>query len=365
MSNVNVSIERVNALEPHPNADRLEIARILGTQTIVPKGQYRPGQKVVFFPPDILLPGAASEALGVQKYLKSAMFDGLRIPCRVAACRLRGVPSYGFIAPIQSDVYAKLPEGSDVSEKYGAKKYEPPVRAFRGNSGVAWGGLAPEPPEFHRYTDIQHYWKYAAALEPGTLVRVTEKLHGTNSRVGVIKVDGEWQFMAGSHKTARKQFDPEGKLSLYWRPLELEGVLALLNALCDERSNVILFGELYGPGIQDLDYGVPAGEVGYRVFDISLDGHYLRWPLVSGLCNCCNVPTVPLLYEGPFLPDQLQDYTNGPATYPGANKFKGREGCVITPFVEQYSSILGGRLILKSVSADYLDRKGAKDEGEV
>jgi len=41
--------------------------------------------------------------------------------------------------------------------------------------------------------------------------------------------------------------------------------------------------------------------------------------------------------------------------------FKGREGCVITPQVEQFYAPTGGRLILKSVSADYLDRKGAQD----
>ena len=41
--------------------------------------------------------------------------------------------------------------------------------------------------------------------------------------------------------------------------------------------------------------------------------------------------------------------------------FKGREGCVITPLVEQFYAPTGGRLILKSVSADYLDRKGAQD----
>ena len=39
------------------------------------------------------------------------------------------------------------------------------------------------------------------------------------------------------------------------------------------------------------------------------------------------------------------------------------EGIVITPLTEQCCHI--GRLILRNVSADYLDRKGAKDEGEM
>jgi hypothetical protein len=41
-------------------------------------------------------------------------------------------------------------------------------------------------------------------------------------------------------------------------------------------------------------------------------------------------------------------------------KFKGREGIVITPVKEQYS-LRHGRLIFKSISADYLARKNPTD----
>lgn len=36
---------------------------------------------------------------------------------------------------------------------------------------------------------------------------------------------------------------------------------------------------------------------------------------------------------------------------------------VVTPLKESFSPVLGGRMIVKSVSADYLDRRGAKDNG--
>jgi hypothetical protein len=46
-----------------------------------------------------------------------------------------------------------------------------------------------------------------------------------------------------------------------------------------------------------------------------------------------------------------------------AGRFQGREGCVVTPVVERYDPDLGGgRVILKSISADYLARKGGTDE---
>ena len=163
-------------------------------------------------------------------------------------------------------------------------KYEPPVRVYRGyggGTGEVWGGLARQPDNFHFYTDIQAFWKHHRAFTEGMLVRVTEKIHGTNSRVGLLKVDGEWNFYGGSHKTARKKIDPEGRESVYWHPLGLPGVLEMLTELCvarDEPTNdVILFGELYGPGVQDLDYGVLAGEIGWRCYDCSINGRYIDW----------------------------------------------------------------------------------------
>ena len=65
MSEIIITVERVESVEEHGNADKLEIVKILGTQTVVPKGQYRVGQHVVFFPPDILIPENVSSELGV------------------------------------------------------------------------------------------------------------------------------------------------------------------------------------------------------------------------------------------------------------------------------------------------------------
>jgi RNA ligase (TIGR02306 family) len=370
MSEITVTVERIEAIEAHPQADRLEIAKIAGTQTVVPKGDYKTGDLCVYFPPDVLLPGDVSERLGVQKYLKTATWEGFKFPCRVAACRLRGTPSYGFVQPLSALGTVKQPSvGTDVTETFHAAKYEPPARVYRGyggggGTGEVWGGLAKEPSSFHRYTDIQHYRKYRNLLEPGLPVRITEKIHGTSSRVALLNVDG-WQFYAGSHKTARKKIDPEGRESVYWYPLQLEGVLEMLTDLCDEHNDVILFGELYGPGIQDMDYGIPAGEIGWRCYDCSVNGQYLSWPDLITRCLACGVPIVPVLYTGPFCPELVDDLTYGPTTVAEAvkSKFKGREGVVITPVLEECCCI--GRLILKSVSADYLDRKGGEDNGEI
>jgi hypothetical protein len=80
------------------------------------------------------------------------------------------------------------------------------------------------------------------------------------------------------------------------------------------------------------------------------------------MCDKYSVPTVPLLYTGPFSLEGVERLTYGPTTFPNVkSSFKGREGVVVTPLQEQFSKHLGGRMILKSVSADYRDRKNATD----
>lgn len=368
MSTNFVEIVCIDELVKHENADKLEIAKIKGTQVVVPKDVFVPGQPVVYFPPDMLIPEEFAVKVGVHKYLKHAIWDGIySTACRVGATRLRGVPSYGFVISLADahlaidmpgyEVGSDVTEhfGADVTQKFKAKKYTPPVR-------IRPEDMEPENLIFHKYTDIEHWWRYQNVLEEGELVRITEKIHGTNSRVGVINTDGDFKFMGGSHRVIRKQYNAAGELSAYWRPFEDGAVMELINDLCDAKHNVVLFGEIYGKYVQDMDYGTAFG---YRVFDCSVDGVYLDWEQLVVACVAHGVPTVPVLYTGPYSKALVEQYTHGPTTVAEPDQigsaFKGREGIVITPCKERFSAILG-RVILKSVSADYIGRKGGTDE---
>jgi len=140
-------------------------------------------------------------------------------------------------------------------------------------------------------------------------------------------------------------------------------MMDMLNALCGECSDVIVFGEIFGSSVQDMDYGVQ-GDEGYRVFDISVNGVYLDWLEVEDHCREYGIRTVPILYQGPWkcVSGVLDEYASG-LTWAGEHtgRFKGREGVVIKPTRERMSDSIGGRAILKHVSADYYDRKGAQD----
>lgn len=350
MSTIAAEIMQVSSVLPHPNADRLEVATIGGATVVSQKGNLSPNQLVVYFPPNLLLPKDVAEDFGVAKYLKHAIYPGEieKSQCRVGACRLRGVPSFGFAIPITGcPPFKAAPEvGQNVSGYFRAVKYEPSVK-------VSAADIAPDHPLFHRYTDIENYQRYPDAIPAGTPVRITEKIHGTNCRLGMI--GGE--LMAGSHNLRRKQ--PEGQGCLYWEPMRQ--VEVLLWALATA-GPVIIFGEVFGPGIQDLDYGVPAGQRSFCVFDISVNGRYLQWEQVDTLCRYHNIETVPLIFVGEFDASMLDTFVQGnTAVGQARSKYTGREGVVITPLEEAHSDVLGGRMILKYISADYLDRKDSQD----
>lgn len=361
MSTTQITIERVNEVEPHPNADRLDLIQVLGYKVITGRGEFAVGDAVVYFPPDMLIPDDVANELGVAKYLKHAVYPGAveKSQCRVAACRLRGVPSHGFVIRAQEFTFGPdSPFGQDVTEAWGGSKYEPPVRAGAGDAASEWA-------IFHQYTGIENVQRFPGLIPEGTECRFTEKIHGTNSRIGWVHnpedSEGGMILVAGSHKRRIKQpGDGGASQSLYWQvvTVRIQEMLKACATVCND--DVIVFGEIFGPGVQDLDYG--QSEKVLRVFDISVNGQYLNWAAVNIWCSNFGIPVVPLLYEGPFSLKKVEELTYGDTTFKNPkSKFKGREGVVVTPVVEQVTRA-GRRMIVKSVSADYRDRKGAKDE---
>ena len=174
MSQLIVEVSRIDCVQPHPNADALELAQIKGWQCVVPKGKYAGGAKVVYIPIDSLLPADLSDRLGITKYLSNG---------RVRCARLRGEPSFGVVMDLEDPTWA---DGTDVRERYGITKYVPPVRPSAGDAETSH-------PLFESYTDVENLRNFPAAFVDGEEVVATEKVHGTNCRVGIV--EGEW--MAG------------------------------------------------------------------------------------------------------------------------------------------------------------------------
>lgn len=348
MAEVVVEVCRIERVTPHPNADALELAQIKGWQCVVPLGRYVAGDLVTYIPIDAMIPLEHSDRWGITKYL-SVKTDvegaeaGTSVTAgRVRCAKLRGEPSFGVIVERED---ATWQEGEDVKARYGIFKYIPPVRLTSGDAMNPW-------PLFVAYTDIENLRNYPGVLEEGEEVVVTEKIHGTNARVGII--DGE--RMAGSMGLRRKPpADADAMVGhTYWFPFTRPGVVELLEAMSAQHQQVILFGEVYGSKVQDLHYGAK-GRLGFRAFDLLLDGKYADPDDFLALCNQYGVETVPVLYRGPFSLEKVRALSQGNTTLEGGHI---REGVVVKPVVERTHPKVG-RVALKYIGDQYLFSKSA------
>ena len=108
--------------------------------------------------------------------------------------------------------------------------------------------------------------------------------------------------------------------------------------------------------VQDLGYGC---EKSFAAFDIYIDGRYLNCNEFHNACEKLNIPSVPVLYVGPFSKDVMLRHTDGKTVI--GNGAHIREGVVIKPLIERLDH-KKRRVILKSVSDSYLLRKGNTTE---
>lgn len=428
MSKLIVEVSKIISVEKHPNADLLDICKVRGWSVIVQKNSFKVGDLCIYFPPDSLIPSSIYNGrLNVSKYLHDISKDLNLIDYkRVVATRLRGIPSFGLIMPLD---FSKgddpnWVEGTDVLDYFEVKKYDPPVK-------IAEGEVEIQSSKFFDYTSIENIKNYPNAIKDGTDVVITEKIHGSNSRIGLVLESDEngnpiWTKMGGSHSLRRREWvdietrfrisalnnlginlplnlndvilvnnkywriksiveptKPEDELkfqclqvdennnlvkarSQYWTGLTSE-VDALLSYLRDapyseEKYSIIIYGEIYGL-VQDMKYGL--NSIKFRAFDIAINNKYLSFDEQQNLFSRFNVDMVPILYRGPFTMSKVEELTSGDTTLCPKNlagNFSGREGIVIKPTTEiDYSPIINGRCILKSISADYLARKGGTE----
>jgi RNA ligase (TIGR02306 family) len=359
MSELLVQVVKIESIKPHPNADRLEISRAGGWDIVTGKDNYKVGDLVVHVPPDAMLSRPLAEKWGVDPYLVWKKNSALG---RVKAACLRGVTSYGFLAP--NDTNSEV--GIDLREHYEIEKYEPPPPPI----GMQAGQMAREHPLFHRYTDIQNLRNFPDKLNYGEPLVVTEKLHGTQSRVGWVQEPESERFecVVGTHRTQRKLDD----CGIYGLPFERyqDALLKLFDWAFQATGqeplglqSLIVYGEIFGCGVQDLHYGAKT-EKDYRVFDIAINGEYMPWAAMKYVCDEAGLPTVPVLTAGILDLEELCTLAEGNTTL---NDTHIREGIVVRPMCQELTWSKGiedpnpKRMIFKVISGSYLTRKNGTE----
>jgi len=314
--------------------------------------RYKEGSRAVYFSADTVLTDELALRYEVDHLLQTGN--------RVGRCRLRGEPSFGLIVEIPEGKDWEL--GQNVAEHFDVTKWTPPIDKVTAKDAAPYDGEID--PFFVTYTDIQNGLLLYDKFLEGEDVVATEKLHGKNCRIGIIN----GTLCVGS-RTYRKQVIPKdgsNKDFLFWSPLTSHPAINdLLDWLTSRGSKVIiLFGEIFGQGVQSLHYGVGGKkEKGFRAFDLYVDGTYLDYDEFKAICDEHNVPTVPVLYRGPFDLEKIKDVSNGKSTLPGADHI--REGVVVRTAIERRDPAWG-RMVMKFISPDYdLSKHKKRDTTDV
>jgi RNA ligase (TIGR02306 family) len=403
---ITVLVAKIANLHPHSNAEKLELVEVNGWQLCVPKNTYKEGDKIVFIPPDSIIPEAWIEKWGVRSYLKGSEKN------RVGKVALRGEPSFGL--PVQIPEGQDWEVGTNVADFFGITKYEPPVKPSAGDAATPH-------PLFSCYTDIENLRNYPTVFNEGEEVVCTEKIHGGNCRVGVVQgekmagsmelrrampfcyvkkteiakevieklgknaidscpenltgrsISSETRSLMREKEVTREDLydkrevesldDQSVKANPYWFPWTIPAVRNMMESLqaTIQAESFVVYGEVYGGSIQSLDYGVKAGTgYGFRIFDICINGEFVSHDKMVAICNRFDVEMVPVLYRGPFSLAKVKEVSGGDTTMAGNHM---REGTVVRPVKERTHPVVG-RLVMKYISDQYLlaNNSDSKDQ---
>jgi RNA ligase (TIGR02306 family) len=320
-------IAKINEVRAIEGADNIELVIAGGWNAITRKGEFKVGDETIIATTDAVIPEKLSEEMGVTNYLRKGG--------RVRTVKLRGVYSECLIIPMK---YLRgrttmgdfdLKEGSDCMEFLGIIKYEPPVKQIQLASGrkIKWR----DNQNFHIYYKFPNLKNVEGMFTSEDFVQITRKIHGTNARYGIVKkgkltfwdkvkkflrIADEWidyEYIYGSHN-CEKGSDSQGFYSTdVWRTVAEKYLikqklwqLAFTYGAKNIGEGVILYGEIYGAGIQkNYEYGLK--DIEFVGFDIKVNGEYLPTETTAyEMVNELQLEHVKVLYTGTWN-QEIQD----------------------------------------------------------
>jgi RNA ligase (TIGR02306 family) len=282
-----VTIQRVKAITAIANSDFLETVHVMGWQCVAKKNEFQAGDLGVYFEVDSFLPvDPRYEFLRTSSYRDNAD-NGVGF--RIRTVRMRGELSQGLLLPLSlfpelaGLPEGGLPEGEDVTERLGVKKWYIPEVAEAGGTII---GDRPYGIPASDEIRIQSALELLDQLA-GKPYYITTKMDGTSGIVYYI--NGK----IGCCSRNKEIKDEE--TALYWTPVYQYG---LKEKLAKYGKNIVLTGELCGPGIQRNKLRLPGYE--WYVFDVKDwdAGSYFSYDQALEICASLGVPVVPLEERG-------------------------------------------------------------------
>lgn len=336
-------IVELKGLQKHPNADRLQTINI-DFQTVVTGLDAKEGAIYVYFPVECAI---NQEFLSATNSFREKTLNAnpeeagfFENHGRVKAVRLRGIPSSGYIVPVE--IVEEFTGATNLSKYVGQefdtindilllKKYVPKNSRTPG-SGKEKQGKAPKVSrlvegQVHLHVDTENLRKNIHKIDPEDTISVTYKTHGTSwwvanvivkrplkwyerlaKKLGIKVNETEYDHVYGSRRVVKNQHleDPKAKDHFYgydiWEDIK--------NQIKESvPKGYTLYGECLGfdkngKAIQGgYDYSCAPStfklEV-YRITHTNTDGFVteLTYPQIAEFCERSNLTASHLFFNG-------------------------------------------------------------------
>lgn len=300
-------IQKIESIE---GRDRIELATVENYSSIVQKGQFREGEKVVYIYYDAILP-VREEFEFLRKRCWSPKYNGFRIK----PMKMGGVVSEGLVMPLSilkdGD---SLPLGTVVTDMLSIRRYAPeeenvkyvpqvkvpswaklPVlslvyRKFfsKSSRGMDYPVTVPKADE----ENIEKCWDKVASMNDEFIV--TEKMEGT---AVMYMLDRKKRLHVFSHNREAGFTGVWGAVADEYR---IETGLRKLRSVL--RIDIAIEGEICAPGIQKNIYGFSEPRFFlYAAYDIRT-GRRLSWSELERLAAMLVLETVPFIKKSRILP---------------------------------------------------------------
>jgi len=334
------SIQVISSLNSIEGADAIEVAKVLGWNVVVKKGEFKIGDYCVYCEIDSLLPEKTE-----FEFLKPRAY-------RIRTIRLKGQVSQGICFPLSilpnevvaSTGYSDL-LGMDVTEVLGIVKYEPPIPANLG--GTVKGNF----PSWLVKSDETRIQVLQPLLDKykGTLCYIAEKLDGSSATF-YIK-DGVFGVCSRNLDLTETEGNTFWKVA---REMDIENKLRSLGMNC------AIQGELIGEGVQKNKYKLKGQQVHFfNFFDID-KFEYAGYEAFTDIIMKLGLIIVPLISDNYVLENDIDALVKMSIGKSVMNPDVWREGIVIRPLNETIEDrvarglLKNNRVSFKAINPEFL-----------
>ena len=281
------TVVKILELIPIPNADNIELAKVLGWQVIVKKGEFSVGDLAIYF-----CIGSVLSADDVN----FAFLQGKPIKTK----KIRNTLSQGLLLPLFMTVSYNLKdlrEGDDVTQQLNVRKWVSREELSLYSEVPGENDLkAPFPSCIPKTNEerVQNITKKLVELQNKPIV-ITQKYDGTSATFMVL--DGKFAI-CGRNNVLLKE---NGESHHYFEIAKRYNLEANLK---EKGKNIAIQGEIIGQRkdgrykinsnrhhLLDFEFHV------FNIFDID-KRYYMNWSELSEITNSLGLKTVPVLYLG-------------------------------------------------------------------